>query len=233
MLKNNLFFVALLAAQCLSGCSSLAFDETDVSHLPAQALYVQGEMAMAKHSMSEATQYLEALDVRFPFSPYMQQAQLGLIYAYYDLEQYDNALDVANAYLGLHAHDKQASYVHYMRGLIQFERDQSWFRQLIHREPGLHDLAHLRKAYDDFIVVTKQYPDSAYAADAIRRTIYIRNQLAESELLAAKYYFRKHAYLAALNRLDYLAENFPGAPQGQKALCLKHQAAAQLALKKT
>ncbi len=230
MLKNKFFLIALLATQGLTACSSLLGEDDQMAQMPAKALFAQGEIALAKHDNPEAVQYFEALDTRFPFSPYMNQAQINLIYAYYDLEQYDNAMSVADAYLSLHPHGKQSDYAHYMRGLIQFERDQSWFRQVFHREPALHDLSHLRKAYDDFMKVAKVHHNSSYADDAARRTLYIRNQLAESELFAAKYYYQKHAYIAAVNRLDYLLENFPGAPQRPQVLALKKKAASQLGI---
>jgi outer membrane protein assembly factor BamD len=52
------------------------------------------------------------------------------------------------------------------------------------------------------------FPDSPYAADARDRMVYLRNLLARNEIHVANYYFRRGAYLAAVNRGRYVVENF-------------------------
>ena len=61
-----------------------------------------------------------------------------------------------------------------MRGLVQFERHQTWLKSLFKREPALHNLDSLRKAYDDFMLITKRYPQSVFAHDAASRPPYNR-----------------------------------------------------------
>jgi outer membrane protein assembly factor BamD len=42
--------------------------------------------------------------------------------------------------------------------------------------------------------------------------VYLRNLLARNEIHVANYYFRRGAYLAAVNRGRYVVENFQRTP---------------------
>jgi outer membrane protein assembly factor BamD len=220
MRKIKDFMLGFMCLLALSGCSAMGSVEDDIAKSDAKALFVHGDMALSLKNYAQATQYYEALDDKYPFSPYMEQAQVNLVYAYYAMQMYDNALAVADSYLSVYSRGKHADYTYYMRGLVYFDRDSGWLRKKFNREPALHDLVNLRSAYDNFSQVLQLFPKSRYALESSRRMVYIRNQMAESELLAAKYYYTKHAYMAAGNRLNYILTNFPGAPQQQQVLSM-------------
>ncbi len=232
MRKIKALAVTLVLLLGVSACSEISSPDELIARGGAKSLYVHGEVAMGKSNYAEAIQYFEALDDRYPFSDYMEQAQVNLIYAYYSLKQYENAMAVADSYVNVYSQGKHIAYAYYMRGLIYFEKDATWLQKTFKRGPALHDLANLRTAYDNFLKVAKRFSSSQYGADAGRRVLYIRNQLAESELLAAKFYYQQHAYMAAINRVKYLLANFPGAPQQKQALTIMHKAYKQLNLDK-
>jgi len=48
--------------------------------------------------------------------------------------------------------------------------------------------------------LTTRFPESKYTPDALDRMRYIVNSLADSDVNTARYYFRRGAYLAAINR---------------------------------
>lgn len=231
MKKISLLSFTLFMVLAMVGCSEFDSAEYRVKHASAKALFVHGDFALRQKSYPEAIQYFEALDDRFPFSDYMEQSQSSLVYAYYALKQYDNAMAVADSYINAFADGKHADYVYFMRGLIFFERDQTWLKQQFRREPGLGDMTNMRAAFDSFIEIVSHYPKSPYAPDAHRRMVYIRNQLADSELLAAKYYYHKHAFMAAIARLDYLLSHYPEAPQQSQAMKMRQSAYGLLGLK--
>ncbi len=55
----------------------------------------------------------------------------------------------------------------------------------------------------------KRYPDSTYAGDAYQRMVYLRNQLAEKEILIAQFYIKRKSWLSAAKRAKAVIENFP------------------------
>ena len=63
-----------------------------------------------------------------------------------------------------------------------------------------------------------QYPESEYIDAARERLIFLRNLIASSELDGAEYYLKRGAYLAALNRANYVLKNIPNSTEKQRAL---------------
>ena len=86
------------------------------------------------------------------------------------------------------------------------------------RDPGV-----ARSSFASFNQLLKRYPHSPYAADARKRMIHLRNHLARYEIHVANYYFRRGAYLAAVNRGRYVVENFPKTPAVADALAVMAQ----------
>ena len=62
--------------------------------------------------------------------------------------------------------------------------------------------------------------------------VYIRNILAMHQMDVADYYFKRKAYVAAINRADVVIKNFPTAPCAKKAVELNIAAYKKLAMPK-
>ena len=87
-----------------------------------------------------------------------------------------------------------------------------------------------RQAFEDFRRLMQQYPDSKYAADARKRMLHIKDRLARYEIAIARFYMRRHAYVAAANRGRYVIEHFPESTQIQQALEIMVSSYEQLGL---
>ncbi|MEN8176445.1 MAG: outer membrane protein assembly factor BamD, partial [Pseudomonadota bacterium] len=83
-------------------------------------------------------------------------------------------------------------------------------------------------AYRDFGEVVNRYPDSVYAKDARRRMVFLRNNLADSELHAARYYLDRGAYVAAANRAKTVVERYQRTPAVDDALEVMVEAYTEL-----
>jgi outer membrane protein assembly factor BamD len=70
-------------------------------------------------------------------------------------------------------------------------------------------MSNARQAFDEFAQLLRSFPDSRYAADARQRMVYLRNQLAEHDILVARYYIKRGAYLAAAGRARHVVEIYP------------------------
>ena len=66
-----------------------------------------------------------------------------------------------------------------------------------------------------------RYPKSRYAKDATQRMVYLVNTLAQSEMHVARYYMKRTAYLAALNRAKYVLEFYPNSTSVEEALVVQ------------
>ena len=63
-----------------------------------------------------------------------------------------------------------------------------------------------------------KFPNSKYAQDSIERMSYLINAMAQYEVHVANYYYRRGAYLAALNRAQDAVTNYSDAPAREEAL---------------
>ena len=74
------------------------------------------------------------------------------------------------------------------------------------------------QSYADLTEFLIRYPESEYIDAARERLIFLRNLIASSELDGAEYYLKRGAYLAALNRANYVLKNIPNSTEKQRAL---------------
>ena len=76
-------------------------------------------------------------------------------------------------------------------------------------------------------VVEEAYPDPAqfnpkskYYDDSVNRMTYLMNKISEYELHVARFYMRRAAYVAALNRAKFVIENYSQSVHQEEALVL-------------
>jgi outer membrane protein assembly factor BamD len=81
-----------------------------------------------------------------------------------------------------------------------------------------------RQAVRDFKQVMQRWPDSIYVAAARGLLRQTRGSLAESEYLVGRFYLKKKAYLAAIERFRIVVERFPDYPELEKVLYYLGQA---------
>ena len=199
-------FPILLLASLLS-CAGADKDET--ADYTAKELYDEAQSSINATEFETAVKHLEALEARFPFDPYAKQAQLDIAYAYYKFEELDSATSAVERFARLHPRDPHMDYVYYLKGLINFNRGQGLLDAWFPREPSKHDPAVLEQAFNDFSSLVRRYPSSLYAGDAHQRMIYIRNQLAEKEILIAKFYVERQSWLSSAKRAKAVLVRFP------------------------
>ncbi len=70
----------------------------------------------------------------------------------------------------------------------------------------------------------QRYPESKYAADAAERMRYLVNTLAAHEVHVARYYMRRGAHIAAVNRAQTVIKTYAQAPAVEEALFILVQA---------
>ena len=119
-------------------------------------------------------------------------------------------------------------YAWYLKGLTNYNRGKGIVDRYLPQNPAERDTYNMQAAYDNFEQLMTRYPDSIYAQDSAQRMIYLRNNMAESELHVANYYMRRQAYVAAANRGKYVIENFQRTPSVPGALAIMVRAYRKL-----
>ncbi len=195
----------------LGGCANN--DEEQFSaESGEQQIYDQAQRYLNARNFDLSIQALQALESRYPFGRYAEQAQLELIYAYYGAYQPEAAVEAADRFIRLHPQHPNVDYAYYMKGLATSTSSQDFLARFTPTDQTKRDTTYAREAFAEFAQLVSRYPDSPYAADAKARMVHLRNVLARNEIHVANYYFRRGAYLAAANRGKYVVENFQRTP---------------------
>ena len=203
-LTKTILLTSLIAI--IAGCSSTKDPVAMFQGQSADRIYQGGQRALAKEEYTSATQHFEALDALYPFNANNEQAQLGLMYAYYENDDNASVVATAERFIRLYPRSEHLDYVYYLKGLANFNQDRGWFLRYAYVDLAQRDPGTMEDAYKDFSQIVQQFPNSRYASDARQRMVYLRNLFAGYELQVAKYYMKKGAYVAAANRASDFAK---------------------------
>jgi outer membrane protein assembly factor BamD len=130
------------------------------------------------------------------------------------------ALVSINRFIQLHPGHSEIDYAYYLKGLITFNDNLGFFASFSGQDLSERDPKASKDAYEAFKTLTTRFPNSKYTPDALDRMRYIVNSLAESDVNAARFYFRKGAYIASINRAQNAIKEYDRAPAIEKALYL-------------
>lgn len=196
----------------------------------SQQIFRNGEVELAKKNYHEAIRHFEALEILYPYGPYSEQAQIDLIYAYYQNDDYPAAAAAAERFIHLYPRSRFVDYAYYMKGMSQFEQDRGWLQRLFPIDVSQRDPGVAKQSFQSFSDLLRLYPNSRYAPDARQRMIYLKDLFAKHDLRVGEYYMRRGAYVAAVNRANYIIEHYQGADVMPNALELAVRAYQKLRL---
>lgn len=217
--KKNLSLLSIfILSIMISSCSSN--EEMPDERLLEKELYDQAQLRLKDGSYSTAIRSLEALESRFPFGRYAEQAQAELIYAYYMNSQFEASQSAAERFINLHPRHTHSGYAYYMKGLASFTDDSGLFSRYFQSDLAKREVVMAQQSFDELSDFIARYPDSKYVPHAKQRMIYLRNLLAQHEVYVADFYMKRGAYLAAIGRAKYVIEHLPNTPQTPYALSI-------------
>ncbi len=215
----------------VSGCSWFGGDDDElIADSGEQQMYREAQRHLKNENFSLAVRSLQGLESRYPFGRYAEQAQLELIYAHYSAYEFVAANEAADRFIRLHPRHPNVDYAYYMKGLAAYDIEPGFFSRFIPSDDTKRDVSHIQTAFAEFAQLLARFPDSAYAPDARQRMVHMRNMLARNEIHVANYYFRRGAFMAALNRGKYVVEHMQQTPSVADGLAIMGQAYLLLGL---
>jgi outer membrane protein assembly factor BamD len=220
-----LAFAAILAA-----CSNEEkYDET--REWSAEKLYREAKDELESGNYKKAIGYYEKLEARYPYGKLAQQAQLDIGYAFFKDKDPVSALAAADRFIKLHPNHPNVDYAYYLKGLVNFNEDMGLLGGLSGQDMSERDPKAARESFEAFKELVTRFPDSKYSADAILRMRYLINAMAANEVRTAEYYLRRKAYVAAVNRAQFVLTNYRQSPLVEGALIVQVKAYDAMGLK--
>lgn len=214
----------------LSACGLKPKDE--YSTQAVEKLYAEAKADLNSGGYERAIKALERVEGRAAGTLLAQQAQLDLAFARHKSGERAEALATLDRFIRLHPSSPALDYALYLRGVVNFNDNLGLFGDLSRQDLAERDQQASRDAHQSFKQLVEAFPQSRYAEDAKVRMDYIVNALATYEVHVARYYFRRGAYLAAVNRAQQAVIEFPQAPASEEALYIMARSYSFLGLPK-
>lgn len=210
--------LSLTACQLFSPLPEEDGSSAAAKSAPVEEMYAEAQSEMQDGNYEKVVKILERLQARYPYGRYAQQAQMEIAYAYYKQHEPDPALSATDRFIKQFPNSRHLDYVYYLKGLINFNSDIGFFGDFFQQDLAERDPKAAQESFEAFKELVTRFPDSPYTSDAKVRMQYLTNTLAESELHAARYYFKRGAYIAAVNRAKNVLTSYPHTPQTRDAL---------------
>ncbi len=226
-----IFAITIAPMPLLNGCSSTPEQADETANWSAQKLYEEARGAMNDGAWDKAVKLFEKLESRFPYGRYAQQAQLEIAYASYKQSEPASALAACDRFIRLHPNHPNVDYAYFLKGIINFNEDLGLFGYLSQQDVTERDPKAARESFDAFKELVTKFPNSKYASDATARMKYLVNALAAHEVHVARYYLKRGAYIAAVNRAQDVLRAYAGAPATEDALVIIIQGYDALGMK--
>ena len=208
-----LLFLVLTALLILAGCAGSEGQKDDTDIWSESKLYSEGTDKLNDADFAKCGKYFDKLEARFPFGPYSQQALVAI-----------------DRFIKLHQGSPNLDYAYYLKGLITFNDDLGWLGKFTGQDLSERDPKAAKEAFESFKVVVERFPNSKYAPDALDRMRYIVNSLAEADVIVARFYYQRGAYLAAANRAQLVIRDYDRAPAVEEALYLLYKSYEKLGM---
>ena len=189
----------------------------DTKGWQADRIYAEGEQKMQDKDYDKAIGYFQKLESRFPHGVYATQAQLEIAYAYFKKDDPVSCVAAADRFIKLHPNHPNVDYAYYLKGLASFN-ERGIIEKATAQEISDRDPKALKISFAALKDLTERYPKSRYYKDATQRMVYLVNTLSQHEMHVARYYMKRQAYLAALNRAKYVLEYYPNSISVEEAL---------------
>tara|TARA_E500000331_G_C17241411_1_gene707144 strand:+ start:1250 stop:2149 length:900 start_codon:yes stop_codon:yes gene_type:complete len=227
---NIRFFLILLIFPIIVSCSSSPEDKTQDWN--ADRLYIEAKSELEIGNYESALFLYQKLESRYPFGAYAQQAQIDTAYTHWRNGDSASAVATLNRYKKLYPNQTGIAYALYLEGLINFNDKKTLFSNITGEDMAERDAVAGKAAFQSFKKLVTLYPKSKYTPDALKRMRFLINVLAENEIHVARFYLRREAFVASLNRCKTVLERFQETPAVEEALAIMIIAYKKLNLNK-
>lgn len=186
----------------------------------AANFYQEAKASLDDEDYLDAIELYEDLESRYPFGEYAEQSKIDLAFAYYKNDEPESAIATANRFIRIHPRHKSIDYLYYLKGLINFNRGIGFLDRYLPTDKSQRDPGAAIESLDDFATLIRRFPNSQYSEDSMQRIVALKSNLALHDLNVAKYYMKRQAYVAAINRAKHVIETYQRTTAVPRALLL-------------
>ena len=200
---NNLKKFIIIFLLLLQSCSSTPkkvesiIEEKDLDQQMIAA-YNEGLDALKKGDVYYAGKKFNEAELLYPQSEWAAKAVLMASYGYYTQAYYNSAAEELNRFIIKYPKNPNLDYAYYLLAMCHYE-------SIVDEKKDLKPLLY---AKDSFNLVIEKFPLTDFAIDAKYKLGLINDLLAAKEMYIARHYIKKEKWIAAVNRLKVIVEDY-------------------------
>ena len=160
--------------------------------------YNDGAEALKKGDVVFATKKFNEAEMLFPQSEWAPRAALMSAYAYWTSQYYSSASDELKRFIKIYPNNENLDYAYYLLAMCYYDSI----------EDEKKDLKPLLESKKNFQILIKKFPSTDYSLDAEYKLLLIEDYLAAKELYIARHYMKKQKWIAAINRLKNIINDY-------------------------
>jgi len=211
--------MACLVVLGLAACATPdTYDET--RGWTVDKLYTEAHSELDSGNYTRAEKLYETLEARFPYGRYAQQAQMDIAYTYFKDHESELALAACDRFIKLHPSHPNLDYIYYLKGLVYLNTDDSWLGTWGSQDMSERDPKASGDAFAAFNEVVTRFPNSKYAPEALKKMNQLVDALGGYQMHVARYYMKRGAYVAAVNRAQTVVREYGNTRYVEEALAL-------------
>ncbi len=175
---------------------------------PIAELYNDGLDKLKDERWLKSAEAFAEVERQHPYSQWATRAILMQAYAHYQANDYDASQNAARRFLTLHPGHADAPYAYYLIAISHYEQISDVGR----------DQSETEKALAALEEISQRYPGTAYARDAEAKAVLARDHLAGKEMEVGRYYLKRKAHVAGINRFKKVVLNYQTTTHTPEAL---------------
>jgi outer membrane protein assembly factor BamD len=230
----NLSLVLLLSTLLVScGSNNIEVHNLLINELKDQSavqIYEKAEKEFQLGNYKRAMGTYEALNSLYPFSAHSADALFRLVQCHYQEAQMEDTIKAADKFILLYPKHPHIENVWYLKTKAYFHQTHHWILRRIKADMSHRDISGLPHAEQSCRDLLAQFPNTMYREKVEKRLKKIHYMLADYEYHIVDYYFKKKAYLAALNRGSTLCEKYADTPAAERVKSLIQESKIRLGL---
>ena len=164
----------------------------------AIAVYQEALDSMNEADFFYASKKFSEAEGLLPQTEWAAKSSLMSSYCLYSINFYDEAVLNLERFIKIYPASEHIPYAHYLITI-------SYYEQILDEKKDIEPLLLSKTKVEEFL---KKYPNTEYAIDLKFKYNLIINQLAAKELSIARYYIENEKWIAAINRLKIIVNNY-------------------------
>ncbi len=161
-------------------------------------VYKEGLDAIENYDYFYASKKFSEAEILLPQSEWAAKSALMVGYCLYSINFYDDAILNLERYTRTYPASENLDYADYLIAI-------SYYEQILDEEKDIEPLLKSKKKIEFFL---DKYPNTDYAIDLKFKLELVVSQLAAKEMSIARYYIKNEKWIAAINRLKVVVEDY-------------------------